>query len=172
MALEDYGTGRCINCGFLGERLKASGSHNIECFGVTKQQRLHGQITIEGYYEVVPCCFVGKYNLPEELGDISWMVPKYHEKVSEIIGRDRHCEDWYTWREFLSPKDHYEEFKMRQLEQDRREWQKWMAEQAERERKQSDKMLLRWTILGIVLGVLLAIMQLIGAFWAQALFRN
>jgi hypothetical protein len=181
MPLDQYGTGRCINCGFLGQRSK--GCHDTECLGVSEEQRLHGHITLEGFFEVIPCCFIGKYDLSKELGGTSWQKPKYREKVSEVIAKDRNCEEWYLWKEFLDPKTHYEELKMRQLEEsrkqfeermeeNRREWQKWMSEQAERDRKQSDKMMLRWTILGIILSALLAIMQLVGAFWAQALFRD
>jgi hypothetical protein len=180
MSFDDYGTGQCINCGFLGKR--PIDPHASECHEASAWERANGHIGDYPWSPDIPWCFVGKCHLKKEVVALT-DDRKADRKVFEVITRHRACEEWYPWTEFLSPRDHHEEFKMKQLEEsrkqfeermeeNRREWQKWMTEQAERGHKQSDKMMLRWTILGIVLAVLMAIMQLIGAFWAQALFRN
>jgi hypothetical protein len=179
MFANDYGEGQCISCGFLGKR--PVDEHIAECFGITARERAEGNIGVDEP-QFIPWCFMGKYHLAREVNELGG-DELAKKKVSTIIQRHRECDRWYPAKEWLSPKEHYEQLKMMQVEQDRKQfeermeedrrgWQKWMADQAERDRKQSDRMMLRWTILGITLSVLLAIMQLIGAFWAQALFHN
>jgi hypothetical protein len=152
MSLDEYGRGRCINCGFLGQRGK--GSDSTECRGVSEEKRLKGEITLyKGSEEALPCCFVGAYDLFGELGGISYPEPGYRGELSEIIAKDRQCEHWYPWTEFRSPAQHYEEFKMKQLEE---------------QRTQSERLMHRLTIIAIVVTAI----SVGSAFLAAWLFRN
>jgi len=181
MFVDGYGEGQCISCGLLGQRPRDP-SQPL-CSEVMPAQRAEGHIGDTPHTEMfMPWCFVGRANLAREIRELGNDVP-LATRTFQTITRHRDCKGWYPYTEFLSPKEHYEELNMRQLEEsrrqfeermeeNRREWQKWMTEQAVRDQERSDKLMLRWTIFGIIVAVILAIMQLVGAFWAQALFHN
>lgn len=121
---ELYGTRRCVNCGFLGKR---SPQFDEVCFHASGKDRISGIFnrhhTLAGgetnLTDTIPWCFVGKGDFLKELGDIKATVIQA-DKVREIIEKDRKCPSWYPWREFASPKEHFEESMMLAME-DRRE---------------------------------------------------
>ena len=116
-SLGEYGTGNCINCGLLGKR--ASQSTLSACYESTAVDRLGGYLTKvqedpigPADYPIIifthPWCFLGKADF---LGELAAMGAKEHQsdKVPELIRKDRKCLSWYPWREFLSPKEHWQE---------------------------------------------------------------
>ena len=177
MSFDDYGKGQCINCGFLGKRMR--NPHFSECREATPWERAEGHIGDKGESDrYMPWCFINKAHLARETSELVDDRP-ITEKVGQVITRPRDCDGWYPWTEGLDPKEHYEEHKMRQLEEsrrqfeqrlaeDKRNWEKWLAEREIKERAESDRVMRRLVIIGIIL----AILQLVGAFLASALFSK
>lgn len=123
---------QCSTCGFLGladtfdQRLPPLPPFN-------SWQRVSGEIPPNNW----PRCFLGKADLPFEMVVIQ--SPPLTEEtrrkdavLAVIIRPNRDCGSWVRWNEYLTPHDHYEEYKMFQLEKDRREWQ----ERLETDRKE------------------------------------
>jgi len=171
---EQWGRGRCINCGFLGKRDCVS-SISV-CYEATAADRLagqlteyrmeptqHGGMTNRALLRTYPWCFLGKAHILDELNSIG---AKDHQtdKVQQIIQKDRQCGSWYPWTEFRTPKEHFEEFKMLELEQRREEFEKHMEENRkefefklqkrnEQERKRTDKVMIGLAIAATILAL-------------------
>ena len=113
--------GRCVNCGFLGKRDK--NATVSACYEASAVDRLTGSLTSLGVLIATrPWCFVGKAFFHAELAEIG--AKEYEaDKVKELIEKDRNCSSWYKWTEFISPKEHFEELKMEELEQRRRKFE-------------------------------------------------
>ncbi len=121
---ETYGTGRCINCGFLGKR--PTDSAVSECYEATAVERDSGTLTSkEGYVYTRPWCFIDKVRFYEELEALGTSAGD-SQKVRDLLEYDRKCDPWYRWREFVSPKEHYEEYMMLQTENSRKEFEQTM----------------------------------------------
>jgi hypothetical protein len=58
-------------------------------------------------------------------------------KLVELVRFDRHCSDWWPYRPGFSPMEHYEEYRMQRLEQDRRAFEKSLADMALSAQQQS-----------------------------------
>ena len=128
---EEYGTGRCINCGYLGCR--SEDMRISECYPVSSYARESGTLNEyvdprpKGVAEIVPniktlpWCFVGKANLKNETDGLFDANDKElsQEKVCiyRIITKSRGCPSWYPLREFSSPKEQWEESVMLAMEQ-------------------------------------------------------
>ena len=141
---EQFGKGKCINCGFLGKRDCIS-SVSI-CYEATSVDRLEGQLTEyrmeptqsggmtnRALLRTLPWCFIGKAGFLVEL-EVEGARDIQPDKVRDIIRKDRKCEFWYPWTEGKPPKEHLEKLEMMQLEQNRREFEQRM----EKERKEFD----------------------------------
>jgi len=129
--------GRCLNCGYLGKRDKDATASN--CYEATIEERLMGELTkftgmpidYSPYERQIistrPWCFINKAQFYQELSDIG---AGEHNiiKVKEIISKDRKCPYWYEYKAGLNPKGHYEECKMQQLENDRREFERKLTQ--------------------------------------------
>ncbi len=135
---ERYGTGRCVNCGYLGKR---STKLAEKCFYADQKDRSFGRFnkheTLDGgltSLSTIPWCSVGKADLYAELTDMGANVHQVH-KVREVIEKDRKCPSWYPWREFASPKEHFEESMMLAMEKRREEFE----ERIERDRRRFER---------------------------------
>ena len=181
---EQWGTGRCINCGFLGKRDKISSVS--ECYSATAVDRLTG-ILNEAKGDIVtpfgmgvqraiistyPWCFIGKADFLTELETTGAKVHQA-DKVQEILKRDRGCESWYKWTEFVSPKEHFEEFKMLQLEQkrqefeqrieaDRRKFELELQRLNEQSRKRTDNIMAWLTIAAVIFALCQLFVAILG----------
>ena len=168
---EVFGTRRCVNCGYLGKRDNIS-SVSI-CYEATAIDRQTGMLTktmgmptgapaIGGRHDIPtrPWCYVGKAHFQEEL---EAMGAKEHEadKVREVIEKDRNCISWYPWREFSTPKEHFEESMMLAMEERREKFDLKLFELSQKIQndskeivKKSDRFNRRITIFIIILAVL------------------
>lgn len=133
MALEQWGKGSCINCGFLGKRDQRA-TYSM-CYEASATERLGGWLTQQvGGIATRPWCFVDKVRFYEEL---QAMGAQEHQvdKVQELLKKARACPSWYPWREFLSPKEHFEVK---------------LQERNERERKRTN-----WVMIGLTIALLI-----------------
>ena len=106
--------GKCNSCGFLSKRLFLEPA-TPECTEASLYDRSFGTLYNK---TTVPWCFRGIVNLREEVEDLASETEKqYNVCVVEIINTDRQCPQWYLWKEFLSPKEHFEDYRIRQLEE-------------------------------------------------------
>jgi len=139
MSLEEYGTGSCINCGFLCKQDRRETRSAV--YGATVSDRLGGRLTeVRGEFPASggtigkasqittsPCCFINEANFQIELSDLE-ADERRADKVLQLITKDRICDHWYVWTQFRSPEKHFEEFKMKQLENDRREFERKLTQ--------------------------------------------
>jgi hypothetical protein len=165
---EVYGTGRCINCGFLGKR---SPEIDETCFHASAKDRISGIFnqhhTLAGgetNLSTIPWCFIGKADFLKELADIQATVTQ-NDKVREIIERDRGCSSWYPWREFATPNEHFEESMMlameerrekfeQQMEKDRKEFELRLDETSRQERKRTNIIMICLAVAAIIFAAL------------------
>jgi len=77
-------------------------------------------------------CFARAANLHKEaksIGDPPIAAGLYKDKsVTQVIQKGRNCPSFYPWSEGYSPKEHFDDLKARQLEQDRRDYEERMEE--------------------------------------------
>lgn len=168
MALEQFGEGKCVNCGFLGKR-EARSTMSV-CYEASIIDRLSGNLTSYAGVVTRPWCFVGEAFIGDELVENRTTEQDY-ETMRRILRKDKNCPSWYKWTEFVSPKEHFEEYKMTQLELkrqefeqqiegDRRKFELELQKSNEQERKRSDKIMIGLTIALI----LFALFQVVAAF--------
>jgi hypothetical protein len=147
VALEKYGEGKCINCGFLGKR---ESRFTISlCYEASAVDRLSGNFTEYGGLRTHVCCFLGKRMFFSDLEKLG-LTDQTYSKIQEFITDDRKCEYWYQWTEFVSPKEHYEEYKMMKLEQDRNRFELRMQRWNDRRQKKTDCIVIWLTAGGII----------------------
>ena len=141
---KEYGTGRCINCGYLGK--KDTNVHTSECYEASTFERISGTLlkhmgaptdpsTHRPQIQTFPWCFVGKAYIHDEVDARFAEMEGKEDKtvcVFNVISKSRDCPSWYPWREFATPKEHFEKSMMLAMEQKREEFEKQM-EQDKRE---------------------------------------
>lgn len=149
----EYGTGRCVNCGFLGKR---SPKLDEKCFHASGKDRTLGRLNEHDTFEgglsnlsTIPWCFVGKADFIEELADIGAMVHQ-PDKVQEIIEKDRKCPSWYPWREFATPAEHFQESMMLAMDQRREEFELRLEELNRQERRRTNKVMICLAIAAVI----------------------
>ena len=165
---EVYGTRRCINCGFLGKR---SPEIDAACFHASGKDRISGILNQhhplgggETNLSTIPWCFVGKADFVKELGDIGAKIHQA-DKVREIIEKDRQCPSWYPWREFASPKEHFNESMMLAMEQRREDFEQRMEKERtefelkldeanKQERKRTNRIMIGLAVAAIIFAAL------------------
>ncbi len=85
-------------------------------------------------------------------------------RARTVITKHRACKSWYPWKEFCNPKEHFEEFKMLQLEKRREEFEDRMEESRKafelkldernnKERRRTDKIMVWLAIAAIIFAV-------------------
>ncbi|MFC2003131.1 hypothetical protein ACFLV4_04215 [Chloroflexota bacterium] len=112
--------GRCVNCGFLGKRRTVVDAESI-VYTATGWDRQKGTFYRESGWpdrrdmptEIT--CFRNATNLQKEVNDA--LAEGEHSDAAKqecahtVTEKDRRCKSWYPWTEYLSPKEHLEEFK-------------------------------------------------------------
>ncbi len=126
---------KCKGCGFLGKLRRQIDAETI-VYEATRYNRANGALWRHSGWPkpgndtpTQPTCFRNATNLNKELVDSLASAGQEGQAAEEehtlaIIGKSRECESWYPWTEYRSPKEHYEEFKMLQLEQRREIFEK------------------------------------------------
>ncbi len=118
--------GRCVSCGFLAK-------HRDRWHEATEEERetgtlLQGGAGWEHEINTVPACFVRAADLPAEY-QAGLRTPAeslesgdtvLRRATLNIVTRDRGCPQWYPYSPGFSPKEHLEELRMMQLEDERR----------------------------------------------------
>jgi hypothetical protein len=129
---DEYGTRRCINCGYLGK--KDINGFNEECFTASAEDRVNGLLARHrtlrisvGQFITVPWSSVGKANLKEELDHLPIELSE-EARTLNVIMKDRGCPSWYPWREFASPREQWEESVMLAMEDRQRKFEQQMEE--------------------------------------------
>ena len=134
---------RCYDCGLLAAPYRSEGTLEE----VPKFSRDSGSPTrtSRGF----PVCLALAFDLPQEYehrsvsraGTSAGITPA---DVVPVLHRERECDDFTTWRQGFSPKDHIEAMdreklqeRMRRQEQEDREWRE-KIEARDREWRQED----------------------------------
>lgn len=159
--------GRCFSCGFLA-------AHNNRWHEVIDEDRVRGNLTRDfgtGYEREVntrPACFRHAFDLGSE-----WQREVDKLKSTEqasmaadlastaVMQTDRHCDDWYPYTPGFSPKEHLEELRAHEMEEDRQRFQRDMAAIEGRFQAFSK----RWTITAVVVGVIAALIGATGVIF-------
>jgi hypothetical protein len=197
---QEYGTRRCINCGYLGK--KDTTGFEEECFIASAGDRINGQLSSHrtlrvsiGQFITLPWCSVDRANLKDEVDQLDSPQTE-NKRIFDVIAKDRKCQWWYPWREFYSPKEMYadsmmlamrkgqQDFEM-QMEKDRKEFDLRLFEMSQRIEKdnkaiveRSDRFNRRITwliVLLAILGTVLTFFQLAfpdGIPWLIKLFTK
>lgn len=110
----ERGPGTCINCGFLGKwyvvddavRSAALDERTTGDFWVaTDAQGRQKQLA-------KPQCYVGAFNLRGEVeipAEPSGDGASPHARTMEVIERNRSCEKFTPWRQYLSIREHWDQ---------------------------------------------------------------
>lgn len=112
--------GRCRSCGFLSKHgTRTAGIPSPRFYEVEHSERIDGSFFTHTPAPHVgttsePMCFRQKTNLMEI------EEQQGRAKLLEAVNADRHCEAWYPYMPGRSPNEHYEEYKMQELERERR----------------------------------------------------
>lgn len=118
--------GRCTTCGFLAKHRSGGPWHEVG-----HEDRESGRNFYKapgGSINTAPACLRHAANLEEE-HQRNWATRKVagdnspdaeFAAVRAVIGADRHCSEWYPYTAGFSPKEHWEEWRMVQLEEERR----------------------------------------------------
>jgi len=172
MPFEEYGTGRCVNCGYLGKRdedLRIS-----ECYPASEYDRSFGKldthIISKGsgasvHFKTFPKCFVGKANLREEAAELfddkDEELNKENVCIHRIITAKRDCPSWYPWREFSSPKEMWEESVMLAMEERREKFELNLFDMSKRLAQNNHKIMVFLGIAAIIFAIVQVIVLLI-----------
>ena len=141
-----YGQGRCVNCGFLGKvgfdteppRAGSRLGDIEEALGTLRE--VGDLFNLQDGHPSLPHCYRGVPIFLEiiepEPGRVAYMPDlrslknlNYMPKLREVLVKDRNCPLWTPWTEHWTPARHFEEFKMLQLEQERREHERRLEEE-------------------------------------------
>jgi hypothetical protein len=138
----DAAKGKCETCGFLSKH-PIAGSHSLPAprfYEIERHERCpignpeetyrrlfvyHPDLAAYKSCKTDLFCFVGEADLMEDIQKIpDYDNPKSWAELSSVAVRviafDRHCHAWYPYTPGFSPREHYEELRMQQLEIDRR----------------------------------------------------
>jgi len=172
-------TGRCVNCGFLGKKWREE-TVSI-CYEATPRDREDGSFSpFEGVKSTRPCCYLNK-------AEYTWDIYKGPDTAQLFteISEDRKCSYWYPYTEFRSPREHYEEYKMLELERRREEFEQRMEterkgfelkldERNREERKRTGRIMIRLTVAAIIFAfaeVASGLMGITSDSWILRFFR-
>jgi len=181
--------GRCISCGYLGKR----SLYYDEVYEANDHDRSHFSFVsntspINQFVGTLPCCFVNELPLSKKFRDLEkkYGTTKDNSEISmEITARDIKCPKWTHYQSFRTPKEHFEGFKMLELEQrreefeqriekERKEFELRLDELNRKERKRTDKVMKWLAIAAIIFAVAEVVAALLGITsdsWILRFFR-
>lgn len=158
-----------VNCGFLCKRREGENAESV-IYTATRYDREMGTFQYQSGWpngqdmHTQPECYRNVAHLSKELvdelakaePDVIVLGPRttlenYYTSV--VIERNRGCngcKSWYPWTEHSSPKEHLEELKVQQLEDNRRRFESELAELSRQERKRTN-----WIMIGLAIGALI-----------------
>jgi hypothetical protein len=136
MAEQDRG--RCVTCGFVGR-------HAFEWYEVSQEERDTGRLhsATRGGIRTKLGCIKNAADLVQEWGEQTTTrlagkpivdaegivdVAAEYGALRDVLTADRQCSKWYPYTQGLSPKEHVEELRMMQLEEDRRKHEVSLAQ--------------------------------------------
>ena len=120
--------GRCISCGYLCKRVDLATSTIYEA-SVEDRNAFNFVSHPESNRTTRIWCFYSKESLYDEFTQLreDYKGKLNHDDIcGEIILFDRKCDRWLHYKPFMSPKEHFEAFRMMQLEQERRNFERRM----------------------------------------------
>ncbi|GEM_PF-5429683 len=128
------GTGRCINCGFLG-KMGMDFDHPERFWDIERAtlfNRQQGNLFKLDYnkYNAWPTCYISAYPIDEEVaasdhsGDQTWGNSKQCDAAAKVIRKNRRCKSWTPWLQHLSPGWHLEHDRLRKMDRQNRNIQK------------------------------------------------
>jgi len=120
--------GRCISCGFLCKRTDLSTSTIFEA-SVEDRKYFNFNSHPESPRQTRICCFVAGQDLFEEFTQLKKYYGNSRDSSQihgEIVTKDIKCPKWFSYKSFMSPKEHFERLTMMQLERDRRAFEQKM----------------------------------------------
>ena len=152
--------GRCASCGFFGKHALVRDVPTPNYYECDNQARLSGRAfqhpagALYGDIQTEPVCFVGKIWMVTESANEQLNYPDREHALKAVIDKpDRNCSRWYPYTPSFGPKEHLEEFKMQQLEQDRREFQRKLSDTEQRSQSRAQKVGVSLTIAAIILAL-------------------
>ena len=118
--------GRCVNCGFLCKLRRQADAEAI-VYEATSYDRKNGTLYHHSGWpdkhdvQTQLTCFRNAANLQKELVDTLAAAEQRGMEATNkhtlaIIEKPRNCESWYPWTEYLSPREHLEEMKLKELQ--------------------------------------------------------
>lgn len=130
--------GKCRSCGFLSKHARSTSRlppprfYEVEHFERESPDSFKRHTVDHSMPAATePMCFVGETNLMEKFEQGG------NAKLLEAILYDRKCGQWYAYMPGFSPKEHYEEYQMQRLENDRRAFELKLSEMAAAAQKES-----------------------------------
>lgn len=164
----DETEGRCISCGFLAHSGEVIQSH--EHLEVSPEQRATPH-TSYGYWSITGrkqdsltsylVCYLSKADLLAEVyarvrrDRAAGLSDTNTEAIEAVLRTDRRCPSYCAYQVGLSPKEHLMERRLLGLEEDRRKFEKAL-----------DRGSKRLMLAALILGALLALGQIVAAFFA------
>lgn len=115
---------KCVECGFLALQ-RISDRQAVEADEKYRTQLEPPREYEVAEYDTAPLCFVGKFNLWEEIAKLkseNWLG-----NIEAIIHKERLCDGYTNWLRGFTPKEHFEIM-------DRTEWRKWQAGESRKNR--------------------------------------
>jgi hypothetical protein len=122
--------GRCWTCGYLAKYRTPNNTYHevsiderVQC---SKRLFLHRLDGSSGYYDVdaKPECFVRAYPIGDDIACISPDVANRFGEIDKILHLERNCSEWRPHIPGFNPRDHLEDYKMIELEKDRRRFER------------------------------------------------
>lgn len=122
--------GACYNCGFLC-RKDVLNTHLALFYEISEEDRKNGRFfTLAS--PGAPRCFRG-VDIGREITDATGLPDypirtdehqqKQNAAAKQVLETNRQCKLWFPYTPGMSPKEHLEEFKILEMERDRKEWQ-------------------------------------------------
>lgn len=109
-----------------------------EYYEISAEDRKRGELSkavlvpYQGPVGVNPACFRRAFDMLGALQALVQAGKGSHGGALELISEDRRCQEWYPYTPGLSPKEHFEEKRRLELEQERQGFEQRM----ENERRQ------------------------------------
>lgn len=171
--------GKCETCGFFSKHGQGISAPTPRFYEVERSQRtnyneIFAYFSDNRQFTCDIACFRHKVDFMREIKRLP-SESDHPKKLVEMVRLDRHCDQWWPYTPGFSPMEHYAEFNMQRLEQerrnyenriegDRRRYEEAMAETAEVDRRRFELSQRRQDRTLIIVGLILAAAQIVAAF--------
>lgn len=108
-------------------------------------------------------CFIHAADLRAEMVDLEEQGVPGDQRQRQILEKGRNCSRWYAWRPGFDSRWHYEEVRMRQLEDERRRFETHLSERAEQAEQRRYNLGLLITVAAVILAVGEVVAAILGA---------